>query len=191
MTLVKPITYGPIPTTTTWTAGRYYSGLYSTSSTTGTLSVQRLTVVPIWLPAPRTVDRIGLEVTTAGGAGTLARLGLYLADPSTRMATTRLLDAGTVDVTTTGVKQATISQSLPEGLSYLAVIASGGTFRAAQASSYMPMYGGAGAAVNDFAHLVFWDNAAYVVGSALPTTLPTPSGYASGVNPPMLMVRAA
>ncbi len=60
------------------------------------------------------VDRIGVNVTVAGQVGGIARLAIY--GPA-RVADTLalLLDAGTVPVDSTGLKEITISQSLLPG----------------------------------------------------------------------------
>jgi len=92
-----------------------------------------------WGPAPRgyiyevphasgrggRIDRIGIQVQTAGtaGAGTgKARLGIYRAVSDLELAPGALvLDAGQVDVTTTGQKIITIDQALdPDTLYYFA-----------------------------------------------------------------------
>jgi hypothetical protein len=77
--------------------------------------------------APRrggTLDRIAVNVTT-GVAGAM-RLGLYLASSESNIYPGALaLDAGTVDVTSTGVKPITINQPLIGGATYWAVCISG------------------------------------------------------------------
>lgn len=75
--------------------------------------------VPIWLPRAVTLDRIGLEVTTAGATGALYRLGIFDDDGNGLPSTVRL-DAGTVDAATTGAKELTISHLLGPGLFWLA-----------------------------------------------------------------------
>ena len=76
--------------------------------------------------APRrggVLDRIAVNVTT-GVAGAM-RLGLYLASSESNLYPGALvLDAGTVDVTATGVKTITISHALIGGATYWAVLVS-------------------------------------------------------------------
>jgi hypothetical protein len=92
-----------------------------TSWTSAATSNNRVEYVPLFVGTAFTIDRIGIEVTTAnGGASAAARLGIYNTD-SNGNPTTVLLDAGTVSVTTTGEKLATVSQAIPAGF-YLAVV---------------------------------------------------------------------
>jgi hypothetical protein len=74
---------------------------------------------PILVVTPITVDGIVIEVATAGGASTTARLGIYNADADWQP-TSRVIDAGTVAVDSTGVKTAVISQVLAAGRYLLA-----------------------------------------------------------------------
>ncbi|RAO26476.1 hypothetical protein PSN13_06504 [Micromonospora saelicesensis] len=78
---------------------------------------QVLYLWPIYLPEATPVDRACIEVTTAG-TGVL-RHGVYGNDPATGQptATAPLADFGTVDVTTIGVKESTLSPAvmLPAG----------------------------------------------------------------------------
>ena len=71
-----------------------------------------------------TVDRIAIHVHTAGAAGKKARLGIYN-NGTNLYPGTLLLDAGTVDVDSIGVKAITINQSLPKGIYWAALITDG------------------------------------------------------------------
>ena len=66
-------------------------------------------ISPIWLPTA-TYDRIGVYVSS-GGTATL-RLGLYSANATTGLPDTKVLDAGTISTASTGLIEATISESL-------------------------------------------------------------------------------
>lgn len=90
----------------------------------GTLN--RLDLVPIWVSTSTPVDQIGVMVATAGSAGSTARLGIFNAKADGMPGTVRL-DAGTVDTSSTGVKAATISQTLPVGEYFLGAVPQGGT----------------------------------------------------------------
>ncbi|ATS93105.1 hypothetical protein SEA_PATIO_23 [Gordonia phage Patio] len=59
------------------------------------------------------LDAMALEVTTAGTAGSLLRFGIYDYDPLTNVIGPLLVDAGTVEAETVGVK----TISIPGGLS--------------------------------------------------------------------------
>lgn len=83
-------------------------------------SYQTVYLFPFYLPTPVTVDRVAAEVTTLG-TGVL-RLGMYSHDPTTGRPTATnglLFDWGTIDVTSTGIKEITISSLLPSGWTYL------------------------------------------------------------------------
>ncbi|KKL84654.1 hypothetical protein LCGC14_1962550 [marine sediment metagenome] len=76
--------------------------------------------IPIYVSRTTTYDRIAIS-TQAGAAG-LARLGIYNADDDLQPST-RILDAGTVDVSgAAGYKVKTISQELLEGFYFLTAV---------------------------------------------------------------------
>ena len=87
----------PLVTYPLWVAGRYYS-----SPATHTLSTsntaERLFTFPIYVPGVNgcAIDELGLEITTGGTAGGLARVGLY-ADKE-GIPWDLLLDAGTIPI---------------------------------------------------------------------------------------------
>jgi len=92
----------------------------SFTTDTSPANVGFMTAYPIFLPTT-TVDRIGIEVTSAGGAGSLGRLGIYNSSSSGNYPDTLLLDAGTVAVSgSTGKKEATINQLITQGIYWLA-----------------------------------------------------------------------
>lgn len=103
-------------------AGLYY-GIYggACNGTTTTLTADRMYSLPFMVMAEETFDRICIHVSTASGAGTKARLGIYYNDAGKPGA--RLLDAGEVATDSTGSKEITISQVLPPGLYWLVVLA--------------------------------------------------------------------
>jgi hypothetical protein len=72
---------------------------------------------PLMAPATTSIDRIGIEVTSAGTASvSVCRLGIW-AD-SGGAPGTLVLDAGTVATDSTGLKEITISQALTLGTLY-------------------------------------------------------------------------
>ncbi len=106
-----------------WIAGRYYgveSSLVVGSLSTAALVAGRLYAIPLLVPeGGATIDRIGIEVTTAGAAGTSLRFG---ACRSLGAAPDALLfDAGTVAADTIGGKEIVVAQSLPSGWVYLLI----------------------------------------------------------------------
>jgi len=93
-------------------------------SGTLTLAQHELYYIPIYCANALTVIRIGINVTTAQAA-TSARLGIYNAtlDAEDHLTPdTLVLDAGTVSLASTGVKEITISQALTEGEFYFLAI---------------------------------------------------------------------
>jgi hypothetical protein len=72
---------------------------------------------PLMAPASTSIDRIGIEVTSAGTASvSVCRLGIWA--NSGGAPGTLLLDAGTVATDSTGLKEITISQALTLGTLY-------------------------------------------------------------------------
>jgi hypothetical protein len=88
-----------------------YSQAWSSVTTLATI-LNRLSGNPVWLPGGITLDRIGIEVTTAGASGSVVRLGVY-EDDGSGTPSNLIADAGRVDATTTGVKELTVSISIP------------------------------------------------------------------------------
>lgn len=104
-------------------AGRYYhasSSLVGTDSTNAN-ALDLLIALRFDLWRPQTFDRIAIEVTT-GVATALTRLGIYKDDGESAPGSL-VLDAGTVDCSTTGLKEITISQVLESGRYWLASVA--------------------------------------------------------------------
>lgn len=174
-----------------WIAGRYYGG-NAGHVTTIAGGLNYLYLVPLWVPnSPQAIDRIGLEVTTAA-ASAVARLGIYSNDATTDQPNALLFEAtsgGSLDCSTTGVKESTISQSLSGDLFWMALAVQGAsfTFRALQgqippvaATSYA---GGVATAVNN---CYTWTGQS----STLPSTITQASLSATGLCP-RLQVRAA
>jgi hypothetical protein len=75
--------------------------------------------VPFLTPKAITIDQIGVYVSTL--STTTARLGIYN-DGGNCYPGTLLLDAGTIDVTATGVKKIAINQALSANSLYWLVI---------------------------------------------------------------------
>jgi hypothetical protein len=92
------------------------------TTNTGNANSGFLVCYPIFLPSV-TVDRIGCEVTSAAGAGSLGRLGIYNSSSTSNYPSTLLLDAGTVAVSSTGKREATINQAITQGIYWLAYLA--------------------------------------------------------------------
>ena len=102
-------------------SGAYFGGFGSTTAVTLGGLAGSSAFARIYIPRAMTVDRIGVEITTAIAAST-TRLAIY--SNVNDVATALILDAGTVDSSTTGFKEITISQALSQGWVFLGVSAS-------------------------------------------------------------------
>lgn len=118
-------------------SGHYFAAM-SGALSTGAPALNLLTVHPLDIGEAVTLDRIGIEVTTAA-ASSFCRLGLY-ADHGGKPGAL-LLDAGQVDASTTGVKEITISQALNPGVVWLAYVSQGGTPTVRRSSSELGLPG--------------------------------------------------
>lgn len=116
----------------------YRAGAYlqpGAALTTNAPALNTMVLVPVLVQGRRTFDQIACEVSTAGGAGGLTRLGIYEADAN-GLPWSLILDAGTVANTTTGAKTLVINQTLGPGLYWLAIVnqTAAATYRAISAS---------------------------------------------------------
>ena len=111
-----------------WKTGTYIRTPMGTTAvgTTG-LTLNRSFCTGLYVPQGGAIDRVGIEVTTVGGAGSVTRIGLY-AD-NNGLPGELLFDAGTVDTATaTGYLQATVNWTgLNDGLYWVATVPQVGT----------------------------------------------------------------
>lgn len=105
---------------TNGTSISYLHNPNSYSITNSSLISDRIYYIPYIAVPDITYNRIGLYVFS-GSAGTM-RIGIYEADSSTGGPGTLVLDAGTVSTTSTGEKEITISQALPNTKYFIAII---------------------------------------------------------------------
>ncbi len=99
---------------------------------------------PFWVVRPFSIDRLAVNVVS--GVAGAARLGIY--NDGTNLYPGALLDdAGTIDVTSTGVKTVTVAYTLTIGLYWLAIVSD----VAETLTSWKPSVPnvGLGAALND------------------------------------------
>ena len=102
--------------------GHYYGLCQGTN--TSVLDVDKLYGQYFALPRGATFDRIGIDVHT-GAADKHVRLGIYKDDDLDGYPESLVLDAGVVDVATSGEKTIIIDQHLEPGLYFLAFISDG------------------------------------------------------------------
>ncbi|MEU8334805.1 hypothetical protein [Micromonospora tulbaghiae] len=176
--------------TTYYTAGRYYT-VPASGKATATIpnGDGALACTPFYVGQVRAFDRIGIEITTAA-ASTNVRLGIY-ADNGGGLPGALVLDAGTVDASTTGAKELTISTGLlAAGLYWVAAVPQGGspTFRALAGAAWQIGVTSLAAVTSSVVYGGGSTVAAAVPG-ALPSTFPTINNFL--VNPPVIALRAA
>lgn len=122
----------------------FYYGPGGSVSSSVTSTINRLFALPIFIPRRVSVDRIGVNITVAAAASSVARLAIY-ADIDDGMgglpgALVTGSD-GTVDTDSTGFKEATIDVTLNPGLYWLAYVAQGGTPNTGALTSNSQMVG--------------------------------------------------
>ena len=160
--------------------GIYRSGLYYTIAEGGdsTQSPVNNTMYATRFPVLRavTLDRIGIEVITAGQAGATIRFGIYADDTTESNYPGALVaDYSTAASDATGRKEVTISQALSVGLYWVVICVQNNSGAPAtevkMTSGYNP---GAGGLFSDMSNLFsggFKENTAGTTG-ALPATFP-------------------
>lgn len=104
------LTIGQAPQNTVRTNGYLFTVGAGSGGNATTVSVNATCVSPIVIAKATTIDRICLYINTAT-ATALWRLGIY-ADTGTIYPGAKLLDAGTVDASTTGAKEIVIGSPL-------------------------------------------------------------------------------
>lgn len=82
--------------------------------TTGAPSNGVLRLTPKFIPVAVRIDRLGVEVTSAGEAGSVVRLGVY-ADDGTMRPGALVVDGGTVDGTSATAQSVTVDVALERG----------------------------------------------------------------------------
>jgi len=170
-----------------WIAGRYYSTNVVGTSSGAASTANRLYLTPMYLPTARTVDRIGVNVTTAGATGAVARLGVYNAHPDTGMPTTVLVDGGTVTVAAVGAAQVTVSATL-HGLVWLAVTSGVATYTAFTASNSPNIIGAS--ALTNLGAIICIGKDTVDPTLALPNLTGVTLSYGQTASPPAVAVRA-
>ena len=108
--------------------GRIYDQAFHAAGTsTYTNAADRLDLIPFYLSQPFNGDIIGLNVTTAGAAGTLAKCVIYSSENNGWPASPVVVSPD-LDCTTTGSKFANMAFSLESGRQYWAGVLANATF---------------------------------------------------------------
>lgn len=122
----QTVTQGAVPLN--WATGTYTRTPMGTSGVaTASATVSRSFATGIYVPYGKSIDRVAIECTTVGGAGSVMRIGLYT--DSNGSPGTLINDAGTVDTAVgTGMKELTVAWSnLTGGLYWIVTVAQVGT----------------------------------------------------------------
>lgn len=132
-----------LPNALTPVTGRYNAFPPGRVSANRTMDVGRGFLAPLPVAAVGSVDRIAIEVAVAGGAGSVCRAVLFSATAG-RLPNVSTRDLGTVDTTTTGVKEWTgIAEAVAANTLYwVAFIAQTATFGARAMGAYNPYVSG-------------------------------------------------
>lgn len=126
-----------------------YSVLYTQAkdsaalTTVGGLSANLQLGIPFIVTNDCVLDRLGLEITIAGTAGSKSRIGIY-ADNGNNSPGSLLLDAGLISNDSATLQLITVNQALPAGLYWLAFVmnsAASPTFRAIPLASSVSILG--------------------------------------------------
>jgi len=108
-------------------SGHYYPTVATTSLTTsGATGNGTMRTTPFYVPRALTLSRITAEVTAAGDAASVVRLGIY-ADDGNGYPGALVLDAGTIPGNVTGAAEIIINQALSPGLYHIATVVQGVT----------------------------------------------------------------
>ncbi len=173
-----------IPLSSRFTAGLYYGP--EGTRTTVNLTAGTGHAIPFWVSNGASFDRIGAEVTVAGAASTVIRLGIY-ADNGKGTPGALLLDAGTIAGDAVAAAEITISQNIPPGLWWLFGVAIGGTPTVRAISGNI--MGGAG--VSTLAVATGATPRAGYTMSGVTSTLPSTFTSVGQTGAPMLVVMRA
>jgi len=103
--------------------GQYSNVLVNLDTSVKTLVVDHLYATPYMAARLLTVDRIAVEIKTAA-VDKSARLGIYR-NGTNMYPGALVLDCGTINCGTTGVKEIVIDQQLSKGLYWLAIVSDG------------------------------------------------------------------
>ncbi|EKD62812.1 MAG: hypothetical protein ACD_52C00048G0003 [uncultured bacterium] len=172
--------------------GNYYASFITggAQTTQGLASANSLRAFPFYVPKLSKFDRIAIRVTTAGtGTTPRVRLGIYK-DNSNIYPGSLVLDAGELDVSTTGVKETIINTALAEGLYWIVLVGQDTTSLAVAATpntDHYPMVGYesdlSGTPLHAWAHVQTY--------GALPAAYPTSSPTGWTLHVPLIALRKA
>ncbi len=103
-----------------WPAGQYVFPIGSNQPTATSIGNNVMRAGPAVVPYPASIDRLAVEVTAAGEAGSVLRLGVY-ADAGAKPGAL-LIDAGTVPGDVVATAELTVAVTLPAGIVWFATV---------------------------------------------------------------------
>jgi len=168
---------------------RWYSSAISVfaATTVGGLTKDVLRAVPFVVPKTITLDRIAMEITIAGTAGSVLRLGIY--SSTDNLPGALVLDAGTIACDSATFQSITINQQLTAGLYWLVFnhnSAATPTFRAITLAAMPNILGVPAALGTGNYHTIV--SSTYTYG-ALPDPYDNTGIAAVAINAPLISVR--
>lgn len=92
-----------------------------TASGAGALTNNSMRVAPMVIDAAMVLDRLAVDITTAGETGSTLRPGIY-ADSGAGVPGSLVVDGGAVAADTTGVKEVTVSVTLAAGIYWVGAV---------------------------------------------------------------------
>lgn len=99
-------------------SGIYYDNSFSSvAPTTVAGAADRMEICPYFAGFNFTIDRIGVNVTTAV-AGALAKVVIYATSTTTGAPTTLLYESASLDCSTTGMKEIAVALTFAAGIQY-------------------------------------------------------------------------
>lgn len=101
---------GAQPPVDTWLPSGYKDlsdNLIHLGAQSDTVSANRATYCPMALSRARLITNIGVHISTADGAATISKLGIYTCSPDGKPA--NLIESVSIDVTTTGTKSVALA----------------------------------------------------------------------------------
>lgn len=168
-------------------SGRYYdAGLIPYTASTTALAANTQIFMPFAVTNPITIDRAAMEVATSGGS-TVA-FGVY-ADTGNVAPGALVSDFGTINTTSTGFKENTISQALNgASLYWLSCIGPGGGTLRSHPNTAMPIIGNTLNTVGELPTTYYRATVTYT--GAMPATAGTLT-FSSTLQVPTIRVRIA
>lgn len=171
-------------------SGWYYGPPMAASTGAAFGSNGQVVYMPVFVPVAVTIQSLHIEITTLGGTGATVRLGAYITGAD-GMPSALIVDGSTIDATSTGVKTATVSATLPPGLIWLCAAQQGAASNCqARVFNQTGLLPGAADTFQSSAICGLLLGTTVTTG-ALPATATAPTGASGATSTPVLRFRAA